>query len=63
MKILHSASGSIDLIPVLVGTIVSFLSGLAAIWGLLAIVRRYTLTPFIIYRVLLALVVIAVSLN
>lgn len=37
------------------GTLVSFVSGLAAIWGLLALVQRRSMLVFVIYRVALGL--------
>ena len=43
---------------VLVGALVSFVVGLAAIHFMLAFVRRYSLWPFIWYRIALACVVV-----
>ncbi len=43
-----------------VGAVTSFLVGLAAVHFMLSFVRRYTLWPFIWYRVILALVVLGV---
>ena len=44
--------------PFLVGTIASFGSGLLAIHFLLGLVRRHSFTPFVVYRLLLALVIL-----
>jgi len=43
--------------PLAVGLIASTVSGLAAIEGLLSYVRRHDYTPFVVYRLLFALVV------
>lgn len=45
--------------PLAVGFVVAFLSGLAAIYVLLALVRRTPLTVFVVYRVLLAVLILA----
>jgi undecaprenyl-diphosphatase len=44
--------------PFLVGMIASAASGLLAIWGLLGYVRRHDYTLFVVYRLLLAAVVL-----
>jgi undecaprenyl-diphosphatase len=44
--------------PFLVGTLASLGSGLLAIRGLLGYVRRHDYTPFVIYRLVLALVIL-----
>ena len=44
--------------PLVIGSVVAFLSGLAAIYLVLAIVRRTPLTVFVIYRVLLAVLIL-----
>jgi undecaprenyl-diphosphatase len=44
--------------PFLVGTIAAAGSGLLAIWGLLAYVRRHTYTVFVVYRLVVAALVI-----
>jgi undecaprenyl-diphosphatase len=44
--------------PFLVGMIAAGVSGLFAIWGLLGYVRRHTFTPFVVYRLLLAAIVL-----
>lgn len=44
--------------PLAVGFVVAFLSGLAAIYVLLALVRRTPLTVFVVYRVLLAALIL-----
>jgi undecaprenyl-diphosphatase len=43
--------------PFAVGTIAAAGSGLVAIWGLLAYVRRHDYTPFVVYRLLAGLAV------
>jgi undecaprenyl-diphosphatase len=44
--------------PFLVGTIAAAGSGLLAIWGLLAYVRRHTYTVFVVYRLVVAALVL-----
>jgi undecaprenyl-diphosphatase len=44
--------------PFLVGTIAAAGSGLLAIWGLLAYVRRHTYTVFVVYRLVVAALVV-----
>jgi undecaprenyl-diphosphatase len=44
--------------PFLVGTIAAAGSGLLAIWGLLAYVRRHTYTVFVVYRLVAAALVV-----
>ena len=44
--------------PFLVGTIAAAVSGLFAIWALLGYVRRHTFTPFVLYRLVAAAIVL-----
>jgi undecaprenyl-diphosphatase len=44
--------------PFLVGTIAAAGSGLLAVWGLLAYVRRHTYTVFVVYRLVVAALVV-----
>jgi undecaprenyl-diphosphatase len=46
--------------PFLVGTIAAAGSGLLAIWGLLAYVRRHTYTVFVVYRLVVAALVLLI---
>ena len=43
------------------GTLASAVTGFAAVWGLLRLVRRMTLAPFVAYRVVVGLAVIALA--
>lgn len=45
-------------IPMLVGIITSCLSGLAAVWGTLRLVRTRSFMPFVVYRVVLGVFVL-----
>jgi undecaprenyl-diphosphatase len=45
--------------PFVVGTIAAAISGVAAIWALLAYVRRHSYSPFVVYRLLVAGVMLA----
>ena len=47
--------------PFLWGTLASAVTGFAAVWGLLRLVRRMTLVPFVVYRVVVGVGVIAVA--
>ena len=49
------------LTPMIVGVLTSFLAGWLAIWGTLHIVRTYTFTPFVIYRIALGVLVLVVA--
>jgi undecaprenyl-diphosphatase len=44
--------------PFVVGTLAAFASGLAAIWGLLGYVRRHSYTIFVVYRLVVAAIVL-----
>jgi undecaprenyl-diphosphatase len=46
------------LTPLIIGVITSFLAGWVAIWGTLHIVRTYSFTPFVIYRIGLGVLVL-----
>ena len=46
--------------PLIIGVITSFLSGWVAVWGTLRLVRTYSFTPFVVYRVALGIVVLVV---
>jgi undecaprenyl-diphosphatase len=48
--------------PLLTGLLVSFASGWFAVWFLVGYLRRRSLVPFVVYRLLLAAVIIAVTL-
>ena len=48
------------LVPMAVGIVTSCLSGLAAVWGTLKLVRTRTLMTFVIYRIGLGLLVLIV---
>ncbi len=48
------SGGSVAWLPVIVGSVVAFVTGLVAIHFLLAFVRSHTLWPFIWYRLILA---------
>jgi undecaprenyl-diphosphatase len=46
--------------PILVAVLVSFLSGWFAVWFLVNYLKRRSLVPFVIYRLLLAAVIVIV---
>ncbi len=47
--------------PFLWGIVASGVTGYIAVWGLLRLMRTRTFTPFVIYRVILGLTVIAIA--
>ena len=47
-------------VPMIVGVIVSGVSGYVAIWGTLRFVRSYSLTPFVAYRIGLGVIVLVI---
>ncbi len=49
------------LTPMVVGVVTSFLAGLTAVWGTLRLVRTWSFTPFVIYRVVLGVIVLIVA--
>ena len=59
LELLISNNGHANLSLLLIASITAFISGLIAIHFMLSFVRRYTLWPFIWYRVTLAIIVIA----
>jgi len=46
--------------PLVVGILVSFLSGWFAVWFLVSYLKRRSLTPFVVYRLALAALIVAV---
>ena len=46
--------------PMIVGVVTSFLSGWVAVWGTLRLVRTYSFTPFVVYRVVLGAAVLMI---
>jgi len=54
------AGSQVALAPLTIASVIAFVTGLLAVHGLLAFMRRYSLWPFICYRLLLAAVVVAV---
>jgi undecaprenyl-diphosphatase len=47
--------------PMIAGIVTSGVSGWIAVWGTLKYVRTHSFTPFVVYRVLLGIVVLAVA--
>jgi undecaprenyl-diphosphatase len=44
--------------PLVIGVITSAVSGWVAVWGTLWLIRTYTFTPFVVYRIVLGVVVL-----
>jgi undecaprenyl-diphosphatase len=49
------------LVPMLVGIITSAVAGWVAVWGTLRLLRTQTFLPFVIYRVLLGMAILAIA--
>jgi undecaprenyl-diphosphatase len=49
------------LVPMVVGIVVSGLSGWLAVWGTLRLVRSHSFRPFVVYRVALGVVVLGIA--
>jgi undecaprenyl-diphosphatase len=47
-------------VPMLVGIAAAAVSGWAAVWGTLRLVRTRTFTPFVVYRVAFAALIVVV---
>lgn len=58
LELLGGEGGEASVLSLIVGAATAFIVGMFAIHFMLAFVRKYTLWPFIIYRVLLALGVV-----
>ena len=65
LKLAEAASGTEPLHwgPMLLGALVSAVAGVAVIHWLLGYLRRHSLLPFVWYRVVLGLLVIALALT
>jgi undecaprenyl-diphosphatase len=49
--------------PFFWGTVASAITGFVAIWALLKVVRTWSFTPFVVYRIILGLAVIATAMS
>ena len=66
LKLLHLMKGGLpagDVGPLLAALAAAFASGWFAVWFLVGYLRTRSLTPFVIYRLLLALAIVAVLLR
>jgi undecaprenyl-diphosphatase len=52
-----------DLGPLLIAVLAAFLSGWVAVWFLLTYLKRRSLRPFVVYRLLLAAVILGVTVR
>lgn len=62
VSLFSSAHSAAEMSPLALGGLFAFLSGLLAISALLKLLRTQSLIPFVIYRVLLAIVIIVLAL-
>jgi len=53
LGLITDGGGAVTILPLLLGCVVAFASGLAAVWGLMKLVRTTSLLPFVIYRIVL----------
>lgn len=60
MTILYGATLSVGMPELIIGFIASLLSGIAAIHLLFLIAKRWSFTPFVIYRIVLGIIIFAV---
>ena len=61
-KLVRGDLGAIEVLPLVVGVVASFVAGILAIAGLLRYVRTRSFTIFVVYRILIAVVVLVVFL-
>ena len=61
-QLLRTGVPTADIGPLLFAVVVSFASGWLAVWFLVNYLKRRSLLPFVIYRVLLAAVILTVAL-
>ncbi len=62
LQLLRGGLSAADAAPLAVAVLASFMSGWAAVWFLVGYLRRRSLTPFVIYRLMLAAVLAALLL-
>jgi undecaprenyl-diphosphatase len=54
----HALDGSVGIVPVLIGTVVSFVVGYASVAWLIRFVAKHTTEVFALYRILLGIVIV-----
>lgn len=59
VDLVSEGAGGVSMLALLLGCLAAFTSGLGAIWGLMKLVRKHSLIPFVVYRAALAILVIA----
>ena len=62
MQMLKTGVPATDLGPLLAALLAAFVSGWFAVWFLVSYLKRRSLTPFVIYRLLLAAVIVVLAL-
>lgn len=63
LKLAHAGTASVAWGPLAVAVVAAFASGWLAVWFLVAYLRRGSLVPFVIYRLLLAAVIVSLVLR
>lgn len=59
VELFQSGAGNIGGLPLLAGFLTSFVFGLAAIWGLMKIIQKWSFMPFVLYRVVVGVLILA----
>jgi undecaprenyl-diphosphatase len=63
VQLIDTGVPAADLGPLLLAVLVSFVSGWLAVWFLVNYLKRRSLLPFVIYRLLLSAIILAVALR
>lgn len=58
LELLTEGAGGINILPLLLGCLAAFGSGLGAVWGLMKLLRKHSLIPFVGYRIIVAIIVL-----
>ena len=53
----HGGEG-VTALPLTIGFLASAVSGYIAIWGLLKIIKKWSFMPFVVYRIVIAILIL-----
>ena len=56
-ELIKSGSDTVAVLPLVVGFFASVISGYLAIWGLLKIIQKWSFMPFVVYRIVIAILI------
>lgn len=62
MRLIESGAAATSATPLIFGAIAAFISGMIAIHALITILKKYSLMPFVVYRLVLAGVILLLAL-